>query len=134
MFWAILIAADNTQEIEGAQCITPKTIGEAHKGFDCVVIGYEQSLLELREKETACLELLFDTMELVREGGRVIIPRSTYRYLSYGRQGAEQLMLVKGLALEHISASQTDAVIGVRQREKSDFTWHHQQAWKERLT
>ena len=130
---AILIAADNPQEIEGAQCVTPKTIGDAHKGFDYVVIGYEQSLLDLKGKETACLELLFDTMELVREGGRVIIPRSTYRYLSYGRQGAEQLMLVKGLALEHISASQTDAVIGVRQREKSDFTWHHQQAWKERL-
>ena len=130
---AILIAADSSQEIEGAQCVTPKTIGDAHKGFDYVVIGYEQSLLDLIGKETVCLELLFDTMELVREGGRVIIPRSTYRYLSYGRQGAEQLMLVKGLALEHISSSQADAVIGVRQREKSDFTWHHQQAWKERL-
>ena len=127
---AILIAADSSQEIEGAQCVTPKTIGDAHKGFDYVVIGYEQSLLDLIGKETVCLELLFDTMELVREGGRVIIPRSTYRYLSYGRQGAEQLMLVKGLTLEHVSASQTDAVIGVRLREKNDFTRYHQQAWK----
>lgn len=130
---AILVAADNPQEIEGAQCVTPKTIEDAHKGFDCVVVGYEQPLLEVKGKATALLWLIFNTMELAREGGKVVIPRSTYRYLAYGRKGAEQLMLVKGLALEHTSASRTDAVIGVRPREKNDFTRYHQQAWKEIL-
>ena len=72
-------------------------------------------------------------MELVREGGRVVIPRSTYRYLAYGRKGAEQLLLVKGLELQHTSAAPTDSVIAVRPREKTDFTRYHRQAWHQRL-
>jgi hypothetical protein len=130
---AILMAADTPREIEGAQCITPDTLADAHKGFDCVVVGYERALLDLHEKATLLLALLFDTMELVREGGKVVIPRSTYRYLAYGRKGAEQLLLVKGLELIHDSAACTDAVIAVRPREKCDFTRYHRQAWKQRL-
>ena len=44
---------------------------------------------------------------------KVVIPKSTYRYLSYGRKGVEQIMLVRGLALEHNPASDADTVIGV---------------------
>ena len=130
---AVLLAADTLLEIEGAQCITPSTLSDAHKGFDCVVIAYERTLLDLHEKTTLLLALLFDTMELVREGGRVVIPRSTYRYLAYGRKGAEQLLLVKGLELQHTSAAPTDSVIAVRPREKTDFTRYHRQAWHQRL-
>ena len=130
---AILVATDAPREIEGAQCATPATLHDAHKGFDCVVVGYEQVLLDHREKSTLSLALLFDTMELVREGGRVVIPRGTYRHLPYGRKGAEQLLLVKGLDLRHDSAAHTDAVIAVRPREKCDFTRYHRQAWKQRL-
>ncbi|MBR5338038.1 MAG: ATP-grasp domain-containing protein [Lachnospiraceae bacterium] len=95
---AILVAADEYREIEGAQCITPDSVGDAHKGFDYVVIGYGESLLQMRE--TDCLKLIFDTMDLARQGGKVIIPKSTYSYLSYGREGAESLMYIKGLMVE----------------------------------
>ena len=66
-------------------------------GFIFISID-EKSLVELNESE--CLRLIFDTMDKVRNGGKVIIPSNTYNYLSYGREGAEELMLIKGLTLE----------------------------------
>ncbi|MBR5407922.1 MAG: ATP-grasp domain-containing protein [Lachnospiraceae bacterium] len=107
---AVLVAGDEKTEIEGAQCITPDSLGDAHKGFDYVIIGYQKALVKLGESE--CLKLIFDTMELVKDGGKVIIPRETYRYLSYEREGAEELMLIKGLTLEAPDGFDNGRVIG----------------------
>jgi len=92
---SILVASDEEREICGCQCVTADTLSEAEKGFDNVLIMYRNSLTKLNELE--CLKLLFDTMELVREGGRVIVPESTYEFISYGREGMEELMNIKGL-------------------------------------
>lgn len=107
---AVLVAGDEETEIEGAQCITPKSLRDAHKGFDYVIIGYQNSLVERNESE--CLRLIFDTMDLVRCGGKVIIPMETYKYLSYEREGAEELMLIKGLTLEAPTDLEYGKVIG----------------------
>ena len=82
---AILVAGDEDMEIEGAQCVSPETLSDACRGFDYVIIGYQHSLIGRKESE--CLKLIFDTMDMVRFGGKVIIPPSTYRYLSYEREG-----------------------------------------------
>lgn len=111
---AVLVAADEPQEIPGTQCVTAESLSDAHKGFDYVVIGYQKTILSL--KESACLKLLFDTMELARQGGKVIIPGTTYRYLSYGREGAEELMLVKGLTVEAPAAGSIERVTGTNER------------------
>lgn len=109
---AVLVASDKPLEIEGAQCVTRENLSDAHRGFDHVIVGYQDTLLRLKESD--CLRLFFDTMDLVREGGRVIIPQSTYRYLSYEREGAEELMLVKGLTIEAPAGSYADCVVGTR--------------------
>lgn len=111
---AVPVAADEAQEIPGAQCVTAESLSDAHKGFDYVIIAYQKALLPL--KESACLKLLFDTMDLVRQGGKVIIPSTTYRYLSYERQGAEELMLVKGLTVEAPAAGTIERVVGTNER------------------
>ncbi len=110
-----LLATDKETEIEGVQCVTPKTLDEAHKGFDNVIIAYRESLIGWREND--CLFLMFATMEKARRGGRVIIPESTYRYISYGREGAEVLMTVKGLTVEAPRAGETGYVAGTNTRD-----------------
>ncbi|MCR4923752.1 MAG: ATP-grasp domain-containing protein [Lachnospiraceae bacterium] len=111
---SILVAADEKREIEGCQCVTGDTLAEAQRGFDNVLIMYQNSLTAL--SELACLRLIFDTMELVREGGRVIVPESTYDFISYGRQGMEELMNIKGLIVEPTNKNCTGLVIGTRDR------------------
>lgn len=98
------------QELEGAQCVTPETLSEAHKGFDYVILSYRNALQELKESER--LKLLFDTMELARDGGKVIIPPGTLDCITYGRQGAEMLMRIMGLRLELLTGDRADYVMG----------------------
>ena len=109
---AVLLAVDEPAEIPGAQVVTPETLDDAHMGFDHVIIAYQKSLLTITDP--ACLKLIFDTMDKVRPGGRVIIPKSTYRYMAYEREGAEMLMLVNDLNITAPIPGQKDLVIGVK--------------------
>jgi hypothetical protein len=63
-----------------------------------VIIAYQDSLTNLSESKL--MKLMFDTMDQVREGGKVIIPPETYRYISYGREGAELLLYIRRFMLE----------------------------------
>lgn len=108
-----LVAMDEAAQVEGIQCVTADTVSDAHKGFDNVIIAVRESLTE--RNETACLKLLFDLMDKAREGGRVIIPESTFRYISYGREGAEELMRVKGLRVQPSRQGEDDRVIGINE-------------------
>ena len=110
---SILIAADDQKDVDGARCVTPETLKDARKGFDYVIIDYRRAIIEA--SETNLLKLMFDTMDLVREGGKVIIPESTYRYKSYGREGAEVLMAVKGLTLEAYSPGSIRKLVGTNE-------------------
>ncbi len=111
---SILVASDDKREIEGCQCVTADTLEEAQRGFDNVLIMYRNSLTELGE--SACLKLIFDTIELVREDGRVIVPQSTYDYISYGRQGIEELLILKGCTIEPAKKDYIGNVVGTRDR------------------
>ncbi|MCR4922396.1 MAG: ATP-grasp domain-containing protein [Lachnospiraceae bacterium] len=109
---SILVAADEKRELEGCQCVTKDILKEARRGFDNVIIMYKNSLTGL--SESACLRLIFDTMELVREGGRVIVPQGTYDFISYKRQGMEELMNIKGFMVEPPRKESAGKVIGTR--------------------
>ena len=109
----MLLAGDTEQAREGVQSVSPQTLDNANKGFDYVIIGYQLALLDLNE--SACLELIFKTMDKVKPGGKVIIPQSTYEYLSYKKDGAELLMRVKGLAIQAPSANLRGYVIGLKE-------------------
>ncbi len=108
-----LIAGDHKAEIENVQCVTADSLQDATRGFDNVIIAYRKTLTGM--KESACLKLIFDTMDLVKPGGRVIIPDSTYNYLSYQEKGAEELMLIKGLTIRDCDMSSRNYVIGIRE-------------------
>lgn len=95
---SILLAKDSPEQIEGIQVVTPETLSDAHRSFDYVIIAYQDSLTNLSESKL--MKLMFDTMDQVREGGKVIIPPETYRYISYGREGAELLLYIRRFMLE----------------------------------
>ena len=110
---AILAAGDEKWHRDGVQTVTPETIDDAHTGFDYVIIGLQKSLLRLSESD--CLSLIFSIIDKVRPGGRVIIPRSTYEYLSYTKEGAELLLQIKGLHIEQPLMRREGYVIGIRE-------------------
>ena len=95
---SILLATDTPERKEGMQVVSPDTLSDAKGGFDYVIMGYQNSLVGRSESDL--LELLFDTIDQVREGGRVIIPPEIYRYFSYGRKGAELLLSIGRCTLE----------------------------------
>lgn len=109
---SVLIARDSPERIEGVQVVTPDTLSDAHGSFDYVIIGYRKSLVGLSESKL--LELIFDTMDQVREGGKVIIPPETYRHLSYGREGAEELLYLRRFLIDVPQQNMKGEVTGTR--------------------
>ena len=109
---SILVAKDDPEQIEGIQVVTPEMLSDAHKGFDYVILAYQESLLGLSESKL--LKLLFDTMDMVKEGGKVIIPFDTYQYVSYGREGAELLLYILQFAIEIPDQGDSLDVVGTR--------------------
>ena len=107
---AILIVSEDDTPVEGCQVVTPAALSEAFKGFDNVITLFGKSLTEITESE--CLHLMFEIMDRVKCGGRIIIPKCTYEYLSYGRKGAEELMTIKGLVLEAPLPDKENCVVG----------------------
>jgi hypothetical protein len=53
-------------------------------------------------------------MDRVKPGGRVIIPQSTYEYLSYKQAGAELLMRIKNLEIQPLPADISGYVVGLK--------------------
>lgn len=107
---SILLAKDTDERMEGVQTVTPDTLSDAHGSFDYVIIGYRNSLVGLSESKL--LELVFATMDQVREGGSVIIPPETYKHFSYGREGAEELLYIKRFAIEAPKQGMKGEVVG----------------------
>lgn len=110
---AILAAGDSQWHKDGIQTVTPQTLSDAHMGFDYVIIGYQDVMPELSESD--CLELIFETIDKVKPGGKVIIPHNTYEYLSYKKEGAELLLTIKGLPIEEPAMGLKGYVIGSRE-------------------
>lgn len=93
-----LVFSDRDREVQGAT-----VIGES--GLRTAYDSYDQGVLDLSRPETfADLEILitqiYEFSDKIREGGRLIIPESTYRNLPYGAEGMEILLQITGLRIE----------------------------------
>ena len=75
-----------------------------------VIINYES--IEFKNIDLGGVH--YGACDKVRPGGRVIIPKSTYRYMAYEREGAEMLMLVNDLNITAPMPGQKDLVIGTK--------------------
>ena len=104
-----------TCEIEEVQCVTPDSLNEAHKRFDIVIIAYWESLI--KRWKCAYLKLLFDTMEKTRRNRQVVIPESTFSYISYELEGAEELMTIKSLHLQFLRNGENDRFIRISMKD-----------------
>ena len=107
---SILVASDDDVSLEGVCKVTPQTLYDANIGFDYVIIGYQNSIISI--KESQCLKLIFDTLRLVRPGGKVLIPKDVWKYISYNREGAEELLIIMGFTIEPPLPGQYDMVVG----------------------
>ena len=107
-----LLVMDEKAQIPGNMVVTPDELDGVHGMFENVVIGLQNSLIERNEADA--LELLFDIMDMARPGGKVYIPQSTYRYISYGRRGTEILLRVLGYSILAPKPEDRKCVIGLR--------------------
>lgn len=104
-----LIFSDDPQPAEGATVIGEKELKTAYD-------SYEQGILDLSRPETfADLEIviqqIYEFADKIREGGRIIIPESTYCNLPYGMDGMEILLRVTGLRIESPRADLKNVLI-----------------------
>lgn len=107
-----LLVTDEKTPVPGNMVVTPDELGSVHGMFENVVIGLQNSLIERNEADA--LELLFNIMDMSRPGGKVYIPESTYRYISYGRRGTEILLRVLGYSIMAPKPEDCRCVIGLR--------------------
>lgn len=111
---ATLALTDTKVPLEGVLSAAPDDLSDIHKGFDNVIIALQDSLPGLRENY--CLKTIFEAMDKIKPGGRVIIPWETYGHLSYTEDGAKILLEIKGLK---VSAAEVDGhryVVGISER------------------
>ena len=104
-----LVFSDDPKSIEGAT-----VIGES--GLRTAYDSYEQGILDLCRRETfADLEIaiqqIYEFADKIREGGRIIIPESTYCNLPYGMEGMEILLRITGLRMESPRAGMKGVLI-----------------------
>ena len=107
-----LVVTENPYPIENVMVAKTSELDSIYFRFDQVVICLTEELLQLKEAD--CLDRIFKAMKLVKEGGRVIIPESTYQYLTYTRNGAETLLRVLRFRIEAPKPDCVKYVIGTR--------------------
>lgn len=93
-----LVFSDNCEDIGDATVISEKELKSAYN-------GYEQGILDLTNPETfrdleSIVQQIYEFTDKIREGGRIIIPESTYCNLPYGIEGMEILLSIIGLQIE----------------------------------
>ncbi|MBR4920282.1 MAG: ATP-grasp domain-containing protein [Prevotella sp.] len=93
-----LVFSDTETEAPDAVVIDSKGLSSA---YDC----YNNILLDLSRPETfadmeSVSQQIFMFLSKVREGGRVLVPESTYCHLPYGAAGMEILLRAHGLRIE----------------------------------
>ncbi len=93
-----LVFSDTKTEFPGAVVVNSKGLSSA---YDC----YNNLLLDLTCPETfadteSIIQQIFMFLGKACEGGRVLVPKSTYCHLPYGATGMEILLRTRGLRIE----------------------------------
>ena len=107
---ATLVFSDTAKSVKGAVVVSSDTISKAYDSF-------EQGILDLSRSESfSDLESIIQQIYLfagkIRQGGRMLIPESTYRNLPYGIEAMEILMQIAGLRIELPIAGESDLLVG----------------------
>ena len=95
---ATLVFSDKLTQAEGVIVTGIDNLSNTYDGF-------EQGILDLREDKTfvdleSLLQQIFTFFSKVRQGGRIIVPETTYCRLPYGLEGMEILAKIGGLRVE----------------------------------
>ncbi|MBO7115973.1 MAG: ATP-grasp domain-containing protein [Prevotella sp.] len=96
---ATLVFSDNTEtEVPGAVVVDSEGLSSA---YDC----YNNVIIDLSRPETfadteSLAQQIFVLLGKVCEGGRVLVPESTYCHLPYGAIGMEALLRTRGMCIE----------------------------------
>ena len=95
---ATLVFSDTLTDMAGASVAGPESIDDAYD-------SYEQGILDLSRPESfadleSANDMIYSFAGKIREGGRLLIPESTYCHLPYGMEGAEILLKAAGFRIE----------------------------------
>ncbi len=104
-----LILTDRGTEVQGA-------VSADMAGLSRMFNGFEQGILDLTEPASytdieSLTERIFLFADKIKEGGRIIIPESSYVNMPYGIDGMEAVLLVAGLRIEMPLAGDGRALI-----------------------
>ena len=104
-----LILTDRGTEVQGAVSVDMAGLSRMFNGF-------EQGILDLTEPASytdieSITERIFLFADKIKEGGRIIIPESSYVNMPYGIDGMEAVLLVAGLRIEMPLAGDGRALI-----------------------
>lgn len=106
---ATLVFSDKLTQAEG---VTVTGIDNLPDTYD----GFEQGILDLRDDKSffdmeSLLQQIFIFFGKVRQGGRIIVPETTYCRLPYGLDGMEILAKIGGLRIEVPSSGKSSLLI-----------------------
>jgi hypothetical protein len=95
---ATLVFSDTETEAPGAVVVDSDSLSSA---YDC----YNNILIDLSHPETfadaeSLSQQIFILLSKLCEGGRILVPESTYCHLPYGEIGMEILLRTRGLRIE----------------------------------
>ncbi len=104
-----LILTDRDTQVQGALSVDTERLSTTFSGF-------EQGILDLTEPASyadteSILERIFLFTDKIKEGGRFIIPESSYINMPYGIDGMEAVLLVAGMRLEMPLSGDSRALI-----------------------
>ena len=104
-----LVFSDTQTDVSGAFVVNAESLSSA---YGC----YNNILLDLSRPDTfadaeSVIQQIFLFLDKVREGGRVLIPQSTYCHLPYGETGMEILLHIRNLHIEAPLASKGRLII-----------------------
>ena len=115
-------------DCHGATLIVSDTVKTAPAGasllpldaLDDAYDSYENAILDLSRPETfadaeSITQQVFTFFSKIREGGRVLVPESTYRHFVYGATGMEILLRSCGLRIEAPLAGRSRVMIASRE-------------------
>ena len=107
-----LIVSDLGDIPKGIQCVAPGELDRALSDYDQVFFALS-SYGEGHEVETT-VQAIFDAMEKVKYGGRLIVPEVFYQLIPYGRALIEALLTIGGFRIEAPTYDRRCLVIGKR--------------------
>ena len=95
---ATCILSDTTEDLSGVTVLNGENINNAYDGF-------EQGILDLSKPESfydleSVIQKIFSFTDKIRQGGRILVPESTYMHLPYDMEGMEILLKAAGLKIE----------------------------------